>query len=36
VTLVANTGTLYANGVQVAQNTSMTLNPASLGTTTQN
>jgi hypothetical protein len=36
VTLAANTGTLYVNGVQVAQNTSMTLNPASLGTTTQN
>ena len=36
VTLAANTGTLYVNGAQVAQNTSMTLNPANLGTTTQN
>jgi hypothetical protein len=36
VTLAANTGTLYVNGVQVAQDTSMTLNPASLGSTTQN
>jgi Concanavalin A-like lectin/glucanases superfamily len=36
VTLAANTGTLYVNGAEVAQNTSMTLNPASLGTTTQN
>jgi hypothetical protein len=36
VTLVATTGTLYVDGAQVAQNTSMTLNPASLGTTTQN
>jgi hypothetical protein len=36
VTLTANTGTLYVNGTAVAQNTSMTLNPASLGTTTQN
>jgi hypothetical protein len=35
VTLAANTGTLYVNGVAVAQNTGMTLNPASLGTTTQ-
>lgn len=36
VTLTGTTGTLYANGVQVAQNTAMTLNPASLGATTQN
>ncbi len=35
VTLAANTGTLYVNGAQVAQNTSMTLSPQSLGTTTQ-
>lgn len=35
VTLAANTGTLYVNGAQVAQNTSMTLNPANLGSTTQ-
>jgi hypothetical protein len=36
VTLIGTTGTLYVNGVAVAQNTGMTLNPASLGTTTQN
>jgi hypothetical protein len=36
VTLTGTTGTLYVNGVQVAQNTSMTLNPSSLGTTTLN
>jgi hypothetical protein len=36
VTLSGNTGTLYVNGLQVAQNTSMTLHPSSLGTTTQN
>lgn len=35
VTLAANTATLYVNGAAVTQNTSMTLNPASLGTTTQ-
>jgi Concanavalin A-like lectin/glucanases superfamily len=35
VTLTANTGTLYVNGSQVAQNASMTLDPASLGTTAQ-
>jgi Concanavalin A-like lectin/glucanases superfamily/Secretion system C-terminal sorting domain len=31
-----NTGTLYIDGVQVGQNTSMTLTPSSLGTITQN
>lgn len=36
VTLTANMGILYVNGAQVAENASMTLNPASLGTTTQN
>jgi len=36
VTLTATTGTLYVNGAEVAQNTNVTLNPASLGTTTQN
>ncbi len=36
VTLGGSTGTLYVNGAAVAQNTSMTLNPASLGTTTHN
>lgn len=36
VTLSSTTGTLYVNGSQVAQNTGMTLNPSSLGTTTQN
>jgi hypothetical protein len=36
VTLVETTGTLYVNGVALAQNTGMTLNPASLGNTTQN
>jgi hypothetical protein len=36
VTRTGNTGTLYVNGVQVAQNTTMTLSPMSLGTTTQN
>ncbi len=36
VTLSGTTGTLYVNGAAVAQNTGMTLNPASLGTTTQN
>ena len=36
VTLSGTTGTLYVNGVAVATNTSMTLNPSGLGTTTQN
>jgi len=36
VTLASNIGTLYVDGVQVAQNIGMTLNPESLGTTTQN
>ena len=36
VTWTANTGTLYVNGVQVGQNTSMTLNPSSLGNTNRN
>src|SRR5262245_19715217 len=36
VTKAGNTGTLYVDGVQVGQNTSMTLSPASLGNTTQN
>jgi hypothetical protein len=36
VTVAANTGILYVNGAEVARNMSMTLNPASLGTTTQN
>jgi hypothetical protein len=36
VVLDGATGTLYVNGVQVGQNTAMTLNPSSLGTTTQN
>jgi hypothetical protein len=31
-----NTGTLYVNGTQVGQNTSMTLSPSSLGNTTNN
>jgi O-glycosyl hydrolase/regulation of enolase protein 1 (concanavalin A-like superfamily) len=35
VTLAGTTGTLYVNGSAVATNTSMTLNPRSLGTTTQ-
>ena len=35
VTLSGTTGTLYVNGAQVGQNTSMTLKPSSLGTTTQ-
>jgi hypothetical protein len=33
VTLSGTTGTLYVDGAQVGQNTSMTLNPASLGAT---
>jgi alpha-L-arabinofuranosidase len=36
VTLSGTTGTLYVNGAAVDANTNMTLNPASLGTTTQN
>jgi alpha-L-arabinofuranosidase len=36
VTLSGTTGTLYVNGAAVATNPSMTLNPSSLGTTTQN
>jgi alpha-L-arabinofuranosidase len=36
VTLSGTTGTLYVNGVAVDTNTSMTLNPSSLGATTQN
>ncbi|MEK7951432.1 LamG-like jellyroll fold domain-containing protein [Luteolibacter soli] len=36
VTRSGNTGTLYVNGVQVGQNTGMTLSPTSLGITTQN
>lgn len=36
VTLAGGTGTIYVNAVKAAQNTNMTLNPASLGTTNQN
>jgi hypothetical protein len=36
VTVAANSGVLYVNGAMVAQNTSMTLTPAALGSTTQN
>ncbi len=36
VTKSGNTGILYVNGVQVGQNTSMTLSPSSLGNTNQN
>jgi hypothetical protein len=36
VTLSGTTGTLYVNGVASGTNTAMTLNPASLGNTTQN
>ncbi|WP_128379311.1 beta-L-arabinofuranosidase domain-containing protein [Streptomyces cavernae] len=36
VTISGSTGTLYVNGTAVAQNTSMTLNPASLGTLANN
>jgi DUF1680 family protein len=36
VTISGSTGTLYVDGVQVGQNTAMTLNPASLGNTTLN
>jgi uncharacterized protein len=34
--MTVNSGTLYVNGAQVAQNTAMSLSPASLGNTTQN
>jgi fibronectin type 3 domain-containing protein len=36
VTITGTTGTLYVDGVQVGQNTAMSLNPASLGATTLN
>ncbi|MFS8204042.1 beta-L-arabinofuranosidase domain-containing protein [Streptomyces sp. CWNU-52B] len=36
VTLSGGTGTLYVNGTAVARNTSMTLDPSSLGTPTHN
>jgi DUF1680 family protein len=36
ITLNGATGTLYVNGAQVGQNTGMTLNPSSLGSTTLN
>jgi hypothetical protein len=36
VTKNGNTGTLYVNGAQVGQNSSMPLDPSSLGNTTQN
>jgi autotransporter-associated beta strand protein len=36
VTWSGNVGILYMNGVEVGRNTSMTLKPSSLGTTTQN
>jgi hypothetical protein len=36
VTLNGATGTLYVDGVQVGQNTAMTLKPSDLGATTQN
>ncbi|MFF5009184.1 beta-L-arabinofuranosidase domain-containing protein [Streptomyces phaeochromogenes] len=36
VTIAGSTGTLYVNGTSVAQNTSMTLNPSSLGALTNN
>jgi fibronectin type 3 domain-containing protein/regulation of enolase protein 1 (concanavalin A-like superfamily) len=36
VVLNGSTGTLYVDGAQVGQNTSMTLTPSSLGATTQN
>lgn len=36
VTIAGTTGTLYVNGTAVAQNTSMTLSPAALGTLTNN
>ena len=36
VTLNGATGTLYVDGVQVGQNTAMTLKPSDMGSTTQN
>ncbi|MBE8470614.1 beta-L-arabinofuranosidase domain-containing protein [Streptomyces justiciae] len=36
VTISGSTGTLYVNGTAVATNTAMTLNPAALGTLTNN
>ena len=36
VTLTGTVGTLYIDGTQVGQNTAMTLNPSSLGSTTLN
>ena len=36
MTLTGTTGRMYVNGVQVAQNTNMTLTPSSMGNTTQN
>jgi hypothetical protein len=36
ITKSGNTGTLYVDGVQVGQNTSLTLSPSSLGNTTNN
>jgi hypothetical protein len=36
VTLAGSIGTIYVDGVQVGQNTTMTLNPSSLGNTTFN
>ncbi|WP_371544467.1 glycoside hydrolase family 127 protein [Streptomyces sp. NBC_00554] len=36
VTIAGTTGTLYVNGTPVAQNTSMTLSPAALGTLANN
>jgi GH43 family beta-xylosidase len=36
ITRSGNTATLYVDGVQVGQNTSMTLSPSSLGNTTNN
>lgn len=36
VTLSGNTGILYVDGLEVARNENMTLNPTSLGSTTQN
>jgi hypothetical protein len=36
VTWTGNDGTLYVNGVQVGRNTSMTINPSMMGSTTAN
>jgi alpha-L-arabinofuranosidase B-like protein/concanavalin A-like lectin/glucanase superfamily protein/lamin tail-like protein len=36
VTLTGTTGRMYVDGVQVAENTNMTLSPSSMGSTTQN